>query len=311
MKIEKYKNIFCLHLLLTVICYGQNQNIQFDHLTMDDGLSNNSCFSTIQDSDGFIWIGSQEGILRYDDFTLKKYQTILFDSTSLSANWFRTIAEDKYGNLCVAAFGGGLDQYTHIEEKLTTEPNLTNLKIISRLYKSKEFVSDSSINIADNWSVMCGYWDFCGKVIKAIGFIGYNKAYYNQVVYINFIYEVKICKITEDGTFGLLFRYNERKDEGYVLYFWPHGGCSFNIIKGGQTRVRRIEINQPMHQIIGTNVWNTVKIIAHGSKFEIYLNGYLLDTIKDTQYTSGRIGLYLGGDPLQKAMFEITTIKVP
>jgi ligand-binding sensor domain-containing protein/signal transduction histidine kinase len=64
-----------------------------------------------QDSFGFMWIGTHEGLLRYDGLTIKQYSHIPFDSTSLSNNWVFDIAEDRRGNLWVATFGGGLNYF--------------------------------------------------------------------------------------------------------------------------------------------------------------------------------------------------------
>ena len=242
----------------------------------------------LQDSYGFIWIGDQGGLIKFDGYELKRYTHEPNKLNKLSYNCVNDIIRPLIidTNAEWIATGNGLNRLD-----LNTE-TFTHIK-------------------AEGWSARGGYWDFSGKVIKAKGFIGYNKAYYNRKVFADFIYEVKLCKTAEDGTFGLLFRYDEKNDEGYLLQFWPHGGCSFELIKGGQTHIRQIEIRQPMHQIIGTNVWNKVKIIANGSTFKIYLNGYLLDTIIDHQYALGRVGLFVAGDPRQIALFEVTTIKVP
>ncbi len=222
------------------------------------------------------------------------------------------VLQDSYGLLRVVSANGGLYLFDLVSERFISSDNIPiHTDENSQSVTTKDFYSDSLNINAEDWSTRSGYWDFSGKVIKAQGFIGYNKAYYNHRVFTDFIYEVKLCKASEDGTFGLLFRYDEKNNEGYVLYFWPHGGCSFDLIKGGQTRIRTIEVSQPMHQIVGTDVWNTVKIVAHGSRFKIYLNGYLLDTIFDSQYSSGRVGLFIAGDPRQKALFEVTTIRVP
>ena len=68
-------------------------------------------FCFFQDSNGFLWIGSQEGLVRYDGYNLKFYSHIPFDSTSLSNNWITEIKEDKKGNLWVCTYGGGLNYF--------------------------------------------------------------------------------------------------------------------------------------------------------------------------------------------------------
>lgn len=166
----------------------------------------------------------------------------------------------------------------------------------------------SNIKAKLNWTGKCGNWNFSQRIFKGQGFIRYNIAYYNRSLFTDFIYEVKINKFSEDGTFGILLRYDELRNVGYALQFWPHGGCIFSINRRG-VHLRKIEINQPINQLIGTRVWNTLKVIAHSSKFEIYLNDILLDTVIDNTFQSGRLGLCLEGDPRQVALFEVIRIE--
>ena len=72
-----------------------------------------------QDSYGFIWIGDQAGLVKYDGYNLKRYSQIPFDSTSLSNNWVMTIKEDKKGNLWIGTQGGGLDYFDQRTETFT------------------------------------------------------------------------------------------------------------------------------------------------------------------------------------------------
>jgi ligand-binding sensor domain-containing protein len=73
----------------------------------------------LEDSYGFIWIGSQEGLIKYDGYNLKKYTQIPFDSTSLSNNWIMSIKEDKKGNLWIGTRGGGLNYFDQRTETFT------------------------------------------------------------------------------------------------------------------------------------------------------------------------------------------------
>lgn len=73
----------------------------------------------IQDSYGFIWIGDQEGLLRYDGHTTKRYKNIPFDTTSLSSNYIVDIEEDSISNLWIATHGGGLNYFDQKTEKFT------------------------------------------------------------------------------------------------------------------------------------------------------------------------------------------------
>jgi len=105
-------NIFFLQ-IFTSILSSQTSELNFDKLT----IAIPHC--VIQDRYGFIWIGSQEGLIRYDGYNLKKYRNIPFDSTSLSATWIKTLAEDKAGNLWVGTYGGGLNYFDQKRECFT------------------------------------------------------------------------------------------------------------------------------------------------------------------------------------------------
>ena len=108
------KNSF-LYLLLIVIHFPLFQyaqpDLRFKRFNQTDGLSNPRVFTIFQDSKEFIWIGTRDGLNRYDGYEFKVYRNDPADSTSLSNNWIRSIAEDSIGNLWIATFGGGLNYY--------------------------------------------------------------------------------------------------------------------------------------------------------------------------------------------------------
>ena len=64
-----------------------------------------------QDKTGFIWIGKETGLFRYDANELKAYRYDSKDSSSISSNNILTIKEDNKGNLWIGTKGGGLNYY--------------------------------------------------------------------------------------------------------------------------------------------------------------------------------------------------------
>ena len=93
----------------------------------------------LHDSYGFIWIGDQGGLIKYDGYKFKRYTQIPFDSTSLSNNWVMAIKEDKKGNLWVGTHGGGLNYFDQRTQKFTqfkhdkNNPNTISSNIIFRI----------------------------------------------------------------------------------------------------------------------------------------------------------------------------------
>lgn len=81
-------------------------NFQFTHLTVNDGLSQSQAYSILQDSHGYLWIGTQDGLNRFDGYELKVYKNDPFDSTTLTHNWVWSIEEDNDQNLWIGTFQG-------------------------------------------------------------------------------------------------------------------------------------------------------------------------------------------------------------
>ncbi|GAB3735994.1 hybrid sensor histidine kinase/response regulator transcription factor [Spirosoma lituiforme] len=84
---------------------------QFDHLSVKDGLSNNSVNCILQDREGFIWLGTNEGLNKYDGYT---FTVLQHDPNrprqSFQNNYITGLCEDHSGRLWVVTEGGGLHE---------------------------------------------------------------------------------------------------------------------------------------------------------------------------------------------------------
>lgn len=85
--------------------------IKFNHLTTQDGLADNYCETILQDSKGFIWIGTNDGLCRYDGYNFRTYRNSPNDSTTLSNNYIFSLFEDSKQNLWVGTNMGGVALY--------------------------------------------------------------------------------------------------------------------------------------------------------------------------------------------------------
>ena len=93
--------------------------VRFEHLSIEDGLSQNAGLEIFQDSRGYLWIGTQDGLNRYDGFAFKIYKHDPDDPTSISHNSILKIAEAEDGALWVGTWGGGLNHYDPLTEQFT------------------------------------------------------------------------------------------------------------------------------------------------------------------------------------------------
>nr|MBX2841139.1 response regulator [Flammeovirgaceae bacterium] len=102
--------------------FGQDlKTIAFEQLSSQNGLSNNNVICIFQDSEGFIWIGTENGLNKFDGYNFKIYRHDPNNPNSISDNKIRCIYEDKSGNLWIGTYGGGInilpkgyDNFKHI-----------------------------------------------------------------------------------------------------------------------------------------------------------------------------------------------------
>ncbi len=102
-------------LLFTLTIYGQNKaenkNIRIKHFTLEDGLSQVSNNDILQDSSGFVWIASEDGLNRFDGKEFKHFKYSQTDSLTISGNQITKLLEDNTGKIWVGTHGNGLNYY--------------------------------------------------------------------------------------------------------------------------------------------------------------------------------------------------------
>jgi len=94
------KNIILTFSICLAVCIHA-ENYNFAHLDNTHGLSNNQIDCIFKDSRGFMWIGTNYGLNRYDGYHVKVYKSIKNDNTSLLYNAILRIQEDRNGNLWI------------------------------------------------------------------------------------------------------------------------------------------------------------------------------------------------------------------
>ncbi|MBI3509945.1 MAG: SpoIIE family protein phosphatase [Bacteroidetes bacterium] len=112
-------------LLITAFIYMQcgiflgAQDYKFSHLTLENGLSQSVVNCILQDSRGFMWFGTQEGLNRYDGYNFLVYKRDPDNKNSLSNNFIYSICESSNGVIWIGTNGGGLDAFDPYTEKFT------------------------------------------------------------------------------------------------------------------------------------------------------------------------------------------------
>ncbi|MBX7150148.1 hypothetical protein K1X84_00810 [bacterium] len=132
-------SVYCVAVLCTYSLYAQS--FKFEHLMQKDGLSQNTITCILQDCQGFMWFGTQDGLNKYDGYEFSVYKNDPASKSSLSDNYITSIAEDRNGNLWIGTYNGGLNRRSFNNEKF--EP----------------FVSPSGSSPLSNRLVRCMYLD--------------------------------------------------------------------------------------------------------------------------------------------------------
>ena len=88
-----------------------NTPLRFTSLTLDQGLSQSVVTVTYQDSQGYIWVGTQDGLNRYDGYHFTIFRPDPESRSSLSDRQILSIIEDKTGSLWIGTSLGGLNRY--------------------------------------------------------------------------------------------------------------------------------------------------------------------------------------------------------
>ncbi|MCB9263792.1 MAG: response regulator, partial [Lewinellaceae bacterium] len=96
---------------LLLFCSGlYAQPVRFDQLNVEHGLSQNTVNCIIKDSRGYLWIGTNDGLNRYDGYQFAVFRHLKQDSSSLSDNKVYALLEDRAGRLWVGT-KNGLNRY--------------------------------------------------------------------------------------------------------------------------------------------------------------------------------------------------------
>ncbi len=98
-------------LLSASLSLSQSRQVDFDRLSIRDGLSQATVFSILQDREGFMWFGTADGLNKFDGYSFTHFRYDVKDSTSLSDNRIIALLEDMSGRLWVGTIGGGLNLF--------------------------------------------------------------------------------------------------------------------------------------------------------------------------------------------------------
>ena len=125
--ITKILSILSLVSAFSIPVYSLNNSYNFKRLGIEDGLSQSTIYSIFQDSEGYMWFGTANGLNKYDGYNFKIFTNNPFDTTSISDNSITSLFEDKEGKIWIGTIKGILNRYNRSTNSFT-RLNTRNIK---------------------------------------------------------------------------------------------------------------------------------------------------------------------------------------
>ena len=91
---------------ISLASFPQDTHIRFGRITINDGLSMSSVYCIFQDSKGFMWFGTEDGLNKFDGNSFTIYRAGPYDKNSISHKWTEIVYEDVSGILWLGSRGG-------------------------------------------------------------------------------------------------------------------------------------------------------------------------------------------------------------
>lgn len=148
-----------LYILIILGLNAQSHNQFLEKIGIENGLSSNYPTCIIEDSKGFIWAGSNNGLNRYDGYQSKVFKYDPNNSNTISENWITALLEDSNGNIWIGTEGGGLNFYNTTTDVITRFTHRKNdstsisSNTVHRIYEDSKLrlwvATNSGLNLLD------------------------------------------------------------------------------------------------------------------------------------------------------------------
>jgi signal transduction histidine kinase/ligand-binding sensor domain-containing protein/DNA-binding NarL/FixJ family response regulator len=223
--------IFVTVILILFPVAGSGQNIfRFDHIGSEDGLSQNTGFSILFDSKGFMWIGTYNGLNRYDGYEFKIFRSSPGNPSSFTNNRVIKLWEDKRGFIWLETYDGYYHFFNPVTEifhsiPLYEGPNLHNGSMKVFLQYSDDIIFLGS---AESGLYLLKYDDE-GKTYKVRPFTAREN---NPISddHIKFIYKDSEGNVWTGTQKGINFISGGNIERSHLSFVQKHADLSFTSV---------------------------------------------------------------------------------
>ncbi|NOU61311.1 hybrid sensor histidine kinase/response regulator transcription factor [Marinifilum caeruleilacunae] len=142
-------------LLLLLITFNSNtysQNVKFDHFDISNELSQNNIIDLIVDDIGYVWVGTLEGLNRFDGYKFKVFKSFPKKNGNISGSEIVSLGKSINGNIWVITKNGGLNYFNHKFERFETFPfslfknfNIENVNSIVEISPDEIWIAEENM----------------------------------------------------------------------------------------------------------------------------------------------------------------------
>ena len=209
----------------------------FRHLSMQQGLPQYSATSLAQDSDGFIWVGTQGGLARWDGYRFRNYLPQANAPYSLPDNYVMSLHHDSQGRLWVGTNGGGLAMYDKLNDRFVRVP--TGPGGVSHVTVNA-ITSDEKGNLWLATRAGLNHYDpQTGKVLKKVGV---DAAYFAEGMV---VVSGKAYQLTWQSGIGFVYDIKTFQQLRTFSYFGEGWGLTYDgksmIMSDGTSSIRFLD----------------------------------------------------------------------
>ncbi|MEZ5083257.1 MAG: two-component regulator propeller domain-containing protein [Bacteroidales bacterium] len=195
-----------LILFLSISFSGNSQqDYLFENIGLAEGLSNPEVISVFQDSSGFLWISTSDGLNRYDGNAITVFKNDPNDSTTIANNTCFAMVEDKEGYIWIAIAGNAIARYNPKSEKFKRYPIATG----------------GIINISEFYTALCDSKDNIWFGSTNHGMQKLNRA-------TNKFEQVKLDNLNTNSQWGQIFAITELPDGNIIASDYGSGIKIYN-----------------------------------------------------------------------------------
>jgi len=166
-----YQLLLLIFLFAFSITEGVKAQPIFEHISSDDGLSENVVNCIFQDSRGYMWFGTNDGLSKYDGYHFTIYKPKVNEEGGINSNLIFALTEDLEGNIWIGTTGAGISKFNPYTEQFTNyQHNSNNPQSISS-NQINDFFTDSKGRI---WISTTSVVDVIDPLADSLIFHHYN-----------------------------------------------------------------------------------------------------------------------------------------